>query len=447
METIAMALAVFGIVALALTTGSGSVAERRLGDLGRPEQGGADDGESGGSGGGIVVSGVAGGVAGGAAGGAAGGVAGTGGGRWTRWPGQNRQRRPDGIGVDAVLMALVAHLKAGSSVGDALRRAMPADAAVPASGFVTLTGDLDADGLGETLESCRRRDEKPALARQAASGLAAACRLSAATGCRAADAVAAVARSCRRGKLRDDLQASAFAVPKATVQMLTVLPPATLLLAGLLGARPLAFLFGSPSGLLCLFAGAGCYALGLAWIRLLMDDSSGSPSGALHLGPALVLELVAVTMRQGASIPAALQSVGDVCGGPVGAAMRHAAHALLAGATWHEAWRPCRRDGIGELDKSDDGEEPGADGEATLAAETTTMLLRDALRSPWEDGCGADIQLDAAAERLDAAERMAIEQRASRLSVRLLMPMGLCFLPAFLLLAIVPAIVSFAMQA
>ena len=44
---------------------------------------------------------------------------------------------------------------------------------------------------------------------------------------------------------------------------------------------------------------------------------------------------------------------------------------------------------------------------------------------------------------MDGSERARIEQRASRLSVRLLLPMGLCLLPAFLLIAVVPTIMSF----
>ena len=52
-------------------------------------------------------------------------------------------------------------------------------------------------------------------------------------------------------------------------------------------------------------------------------------------------------------------------------------------------------------------------------------------------------RIHAAIEQMDGSERARIEQRASRLSVRLLLPMGLCLLPAFLLIAVVPTIMSF----
>ena len=65
------------------------------------------------------------------------------------------------------------------------------------------------------------------------------------------------------------------------------------------------------------------------------------------------------------------------------------------------------------------------------------------LRAAWEDGVSPLPQIHAAIEQMDGSERARIEQRASRLSVRLLLPMGLCLLPAFLLIAVVPTIMSF----
>ena len=38
-----------------------------------------------------------------------------------------------------------------------------------------------------------------------------------------------------------------------------------------------------------------------------------------------------------------------------------------------------------------------------------------------------------------------MERAAARLSVRLLMPTGLCFLPAFVIVGVLPAIASFLM--
>ena len=66
------------------------------------------------------------------------------------------------------------------------------------------------------------------------------------------------------------------------------------------------------------------------------------------------------------------------------------------------------------------------------------------LREPWNDGVAAGAQIGATMEQLETTERMEIERASSRLSVRLLLPMGLCFLPAFLCIAVIPTIISFA---
>ena len=55
------------------------------------------------------------------------------------------------------------------------------------------------------------------------------------------------------------------------------------------------------------------------------------------------------------------------------------------------------------------------------------------------------MRLESAIEQLDRDERAAIERNAAKLSVKLLMPTGLCFLPAFVLVGVIPAIASFMM--
>ncbi|RYQ12098.1 type II secretion system protein [Bifidobacterium pseudolongum subsp. globosum] len=151
-------------------------------------------------------------------------------------------------------------------------------------------------------------------------------------------------------------------------------------------------------------------------------DDDWEPSGTL------VIALVIAALEQGASIPAALRTVGTCCGPACANALAAVAGALERGVPWDDAWSVA----------SALVDEPGTRG---LAAVLHT--LDDALRSPWLDGSAAVPRLRAAAEQLDSLERMRIERAASTLSVRLLLPMGLCFLPAFLCIAVVPTIMSF----
>ncbi len=122
-----------------------------------------------------------------------------------------------------------------------------------------------------------------------------------------------------------------------------------------------------------------------------------------------------------------LRTVGACCGPVCASALAAVADALEQGVPWGDAWSVA-----GAF-----VDEPGTRG---LGAVLHT--LDDALRSPWQDGSAAVPRLRAAAEQLDTLERMHIERAASTLSVRLLLPMGLCFLPAFLCIAVVPTIMS-----
>jgi tight adherence protein B len=63
--------------------------------------------------------------------------------------------------------------------------------------------------------------------------------------------------------------AAQLAGPKATARLLAALPLLGLAMAAALGARPLAFLFGTLPGVACLFTGIGLDALGLLWTRRL----------------------------------------------------------------------------------------------------------------------------------------------------------------------------------
>lgn len=71
------------------------------------------------------------------------------------------------------------------------------------------------------------------------------------------------------------------------------------------------------------------------------------------------------------------------------------------------------------------------------------MLIANCLEAAWHHGASPLPQLHVAVMEHERAERSAIEQSAARLSIQLLSPTGLCFLPAFILIGIVPTIASF----
>lgn len=152
-----------------------------------------------------------------------------------------------------------------------------------------------------------------------------------------------------------------------------------------------------------------------------------------------VLEMIAVAVRQGASVPKAVWAVGKSVRGELGECLCNAAQSLRHGYAWDEAWRAARPD---DIDHS--GSKTTSDS-AKSAIEGMYRDIEDALADAWNMGVSPVGRLEAAIERADAAERSAIEQSAARLTVRLLLPTGLCFLPAFLCIAVIPSIASFVM--
>lgn len=163
---------------------------------------------------------------------------------------------------------------------------------------------------------------------------------------------------------------------------------------------------------------AACGAAAAVWwlpaphaatVRL-QDVRAGAPHGDdWEPSGTLVIALVIAALEQGASIPTALRTVGACCGPVCASALAAVADALEQGVPWGDAW----------------------------------SVAGAFVDEPGTRGLGAVPRLRAAAEQLDTLERMHIERAASTLSVRLLLPMGLCFLPAFLCIAVVPTIMSF----
>ncbi|MBW3089926.1 type II secretion system F family protein [Bifidobacterium sp. 82T25] len=195
---------------------------------------------------------------------------------------------------------------------------------------------------------------------------------------------------------------------------------------------------------------ASCCAAGAAWLRVGRTDAdagsrlrkygddgvrdgNGDEAGASWT--VLILRMVQVALQQGASIPRALEAVGRAAGGDCGIRMERVGAALNRGASWDDAWKAAAAE--------DDG--PGRRRASGGRSDDVLPLLCATLASSWKHGDAPGVRIEAAIEQLDRDERSLIERNAARLSVKLLMPTGLCFLPAFVLIGVIPAIVSFVM--
>jgi len=129
------------------------------------------------------------------------------------------------------------------------------------------------------------------------------------------------------------------------------------------------------------------------------------------------MEHLALALSGGVGVQAALREVSHATGGAGGRELAAVSTALAAGADDDAAWArvPARWDPARR-----------ALGLASYAGVAPADLLR---------GAAADLRRDALAR---------VEVETAKLSVRLVLPLGLAFLPAFVLLTVVPVVTAVA---
>lgn len=222
---------------------------------------------------------------------------------------------------------------------------------------------------------------------------------------------------------------SALAAPRATGRILSWLPLLGLGLGVLMGSDPVGVLTGSVLGALTGLLGLGLAFAGRRWTAALVHraevesirtanagseaEKPASPADAAPVDTALVLELLAAQLRAGLAPLAALGTLAEALNSrPLHAVCQR----LQMGSNWGSAWS---------------GSAAGIFGE-----------LRDALAPAYTGGAPSTALLLSLADAHRLSERRAAERAAGKLSVALVVPLGLCSLPAFICLGIVPILIS-----
>lgn len=217
---------------------------------------------------------------------------------------------------------------------------------------------------------------------------------------------------------------SALAAPRATGRILSWLPLLGLGLGVLMGSDPVGVLTGSVLGALTGLLGLGLAFVGRRWTAALVHRAEVESTRAGHTGgeqalnaptvdTALVLELLAAQLRAGLAPLAALGTLAEALNSRP---LYTVCQRLQMGSSWGSAWS---------------GSAAGTFGE-----------LRDALAPAYTGGAPSTALLLSLADAHRLSERRAAERAAGKLSVALVVPLGLCSLPAFICLGIVPIIIS-----
>ena len=215
---------------------------------------------------------------------------------------------------------------------------------------------------------------------------------------------------------------SALAAPRATGRILSWLPLLGLGLGVLMGSDPVGVLTGSILGALTGMLGLGLAFAGRRWTAALVhraEVESAASNGAEQtsnmppVDTALVLELLAAQLRAGLAPLAALGTLAEALNSRP---LHTVCQRLQMGSGWGSAWS---------------GSAAGTFGE-----------LRDALAPAYTGGAPSTALLLSLADAHRLSERRAAERAAGKLSVALVVPLGLCSLPAFICLGIVPILIS-----
>jgi len=312
-------------------------------------------------------------------------------------------RRPNGAAEEsaieraaAVAEQLATLLSAGVGVGAAWSHLVP-DAGSAAGRATSAVGSARAGGPEPdpvVVAAAAAREGLPvheALRRSGSSGpwgtLAAAWEIAAACGAALAGSLRELAAALRdEAQLRREVR-TALAGPNASARLVAWLPVVAIGFGVLLGFDTARVLLGSPLGLGCLFAGLALLWAGRRWNRAL---AARAAHGAADAG--LEYDLLAIALTGGVSLDRA--------------------RTLVEGALPdHDGGRDGR-----EIDR--------IIGLAAAAGAPVAELLR------------------AEAFRVRRATRARGVARAAALGVRLMIPLGVCVLPAFVLLGVAPLVIS-----
>ena len=172
-----------------------------------------------------------------------------------------------------------------------------------------------------------------------------------------------------------------------------------------------------------LLAGGAALAVGLligggmGLLRKAVPGGQDATRTALLGDLPAACDLIAVCLAAGVPVPGALAAVGEAAPEPLGGHLRRVAALYRLGADGRRAWDGVPRELAGL-------------GRALVRAGESGAAVVPALRSLAADS--------------RAARRLATETAVRRAGVWVLAPLGLCFLPAFVCLGVVPLILGIA---
>lgn len=195
----------------------------------------------------------------------------------------------------------------------------------------------------------------------------------------------------------------AFAGPQSTSKLVTGLPLVALALAQLVGMNPARAIIGSPLGLISVCLGVGLLVLGHKWSKRLLAKALPNTGD-----PGAFIDCVLIGLQAGL---------------PLQQARNYAATEY-------------------QVVYSGDAVSQQNAGQLGVPSEADEAALNEAAELSRNSGAALTQLLSATADRFRDELRFEISNRIARLGIRLMIPLGVAVLPAFILISIVPIAIS-----
>ena len=174
-----------------------------------------------------------------------------------------------------------------------------------------------------------------------------------------------------------------------------------------------------------LLGGAAGLALGTVvavavarWLRTLEPLTARRRRERIAADLPIAAEILAACVVAGANVADALTVTADAVGGPLGGYLRDVEHRLRLGTDPRLAWQ------------------------ASAGVEVASLAIT--ITRSLDSGAPLADALLRVGEQLRAQHTAHMRERVRAVGVRAAAPLGLCFLPAFVLVGVVPVVVSFA---
>lgn len=220
------------------------------------------------------------------------------------------------------------------------------------------------------------------------------------------------------------------AIPSAWPRMATLLPPPRARRPGRANPRrsvpPLLAAVVAGVAVGWLVGGGAGIALGLAagglldrLVRRLPSAAERMRAGAVAADLPLALDLLGACLEAGSPLGPAVDAVGTALGGPLGNELADVAASMRLGSPPEQAW-------------------------SRLAADPVVRPVARAVVRVSDSGAALAPLVHRLAEEQRDRARLSAEAAARRAGVLVVAPLGLCFLPAFLLLGVAPVVLGLA---